>query len=106
MALFLEKTDWGQEIGGYWESFGREAGYEVVVKGEYAPGSKDCSNIILQAKTLGAESVLGVPSPPDGMTIVKQMKELDFTPKFLVLLRGSDSPAWSNNLGARLALCP
>ena len=28
VALFLEKTDWGQEIGGYWESFGKEAGYE------------------------------------------------------------------------------
>jgi branched-chain amino acid transport system substrate-binding protein len=34
------------------------------------------------------------------MTQVKQMKELDFTPKFLMLLRGSDSPAWTNNLGA------
>ncbi len=41
-----------------------------------------------------------MPSPPDGMTMVKQMKELDFTPKFLLLLRGSDSPAWSKNLGA------
>ena len=100
VALFLEKTDWGQEIGGYWESFGKEAGYEVVVKGEYAPGAKDFSNVILQAKSAGAESVLGVPSPPDGMTLVKQMKELDFTPKFLMLLRGSDSPAWTNNLGA------
>jgi branched-chain amino acid transport system substrate-binding protein len=99
VALFLEKTDWGQEIGGYWESHGKEAGYQTVVKGEYAPGSKDFSNMILQAKSAGAESVLGVPSPPDGMTIVKQMKELDFTPKFLVLLRGSDGPAWSKNLG-------
>ena len=44
-----------------------------------------------QARSAGAESVLGVPSPPDGMTLVKQMKELDFTPKFLLLLRGSDS---------------
>lgn len=100
VALFLEKTDWGQEIGGYWETFGKEAGYEMVVKGEYAPGAKDFSNLILQAKSAGAESVLGVPSPPDGMTVVKQMKELDFTPKFLVLLRGSDSPAWTKNLGS------
>jgi len=100
VALFLERTDWGREIGGYWESFGKEAGYTVVVKGEYAPGSKDFSNMILQSKSAGAESVLGVPSPPDGMTMVKQMKELDFTPKFLLLLRGSDSPAWSKNLGS------
>ena len=99
VALFLEKTDWGQEIGGYWESYGKEAGYEMVVKAEYAPGSKDFSSMILQAKSAVAEAVLGVPNPPDGMTIVKQMKELDFTPKFLMLLRGSDGPAWSKNLG-------
>jgi branched-chain amino acid transport system substrate-binding protein len=99
VALFLERTDWGREIGGYWESYGKEAGYATVTKAEYAPGSKDFANIILQAKSAGAESVLGVPSPPDGMTMVKQMKELDFTPKFLLLLRGSDSPAWSQNLG-------
>ena len=53
VALFLEKTDWGQEIGGYWESYGKEAGYEMVVKAEYAPGSKDFSNMILQAKSTG-----------------------------------------------------
>jgi branched-chain amino acid transport system substrate-binding protein len=99
VALFLERTDWGQEIGGYWESYGKEAGYEMVVKAEYAPGSKDFSNMILQAKSAGAESVFGVPNPPDGMTMVKQMKELDFTPKFLILLRGSDGPVWAKNLG-------
>ena len=88
VAMFLEKTDWGQEIGGYWESYGKEAGYEMVVKAEYAPGSKDFSNMILQARSAGAESVFGVPNPPDGMTIVKQMKELDFTPKVSDLAAG------------------
>lgn len=89
VALFLERTDWGREIGGYWETFGKEMAYAIVVKAEYAPGSQDFSNMILQAQSAGAEAVLGVPSPPDGMTLVKQMKELNFTPKFLLLLRGS-----------------
>src|SRR5262249_3020922 len=92
------------------ESYGKEAGYEMGVKAEYAPGSKDFSSMILQAKSAVAEAVLGVPNPPDGMTIVKQMKELDFTPKFLMLLRGADRPAWATNLvpaaGHRLARCP
>ena len=34
----------------------------MVVKAEYAPGSKDFSNMILQAKSAGAESVFGVPN--------------------------------------------
>ena len=33
---------------------------------------------VLKAKSAGAEAVFALPSPPDGMTIVKQMKELDF----------------------------
>ncbi len=30
VALFLERTDWGREVGGYWESFGKETGYARV----------------------------------------------------------------------------
>ena len=44
-------------------------------------GVKDFSDLILKAKSAGAEAVFALPSPPDGMTIVKQMKELDFNPK-------------------------
>ncbi len=99
VALFLEKTDWGKEIGGFWESYGRAHGYEVVVTAEYAPGAKDFSDVILKAKAAGAEVVFGVPSPPDGMAIVKQMRELDFTPKVLFFTRAPDTPLWATNLG-------
>jgi len=43
--------------------------------------------------------VFGIPTPPDGMTIIKQMKELGYTPKLTVLIRASDSPPWTKNLG-------
>jgi branched-chain amino acid transport system substrate-binding protein len=99
VALFLERTDWGKEMGSLWESLAKQNKYQVVASGEYAPGAKDFSDLILKAKTAGAEAVFTLPSPPDGMTIVKQMKELDFSPKASVFIRASDPPVWSQNLG-------
>jgi branched-chain amino acid transport system substrate-binding protein len=99
VALFLERTDWGKEMGSLWESAAKQHGYQVVASGEYAPGSKDFSDLILKAKSAGAETVLALPSPPDGMTIVKQMKELDFNPRVNLFIRAADPPVWSQNLG-------
>jgi branched-chain amino acid transport system substrate-binding protein len=98
VALFLERTDWGKEMGLGWESLAKKHGYQIVARGEYAPGSKDFSDLILKAKSASAETVLALPSPPDGMTIVKQMKELDFNAKVNLFIRAADPPVWSQNL--------
>ena len=98
VALFLERTDWGKEMGTGWQGLAKKHGYEVVSSGEYAPGSKDFSDLILKAKAAGAEALLALPSPPDGMTIVKQMKELDFNLKVNLFIRAADPPVWSQNL--------
>jgi branched-chain amino acid transport system substrate-binding protein len=99
VALILERTDWGKEMGSLWESMAKQNNYQVVASGEYAPGAKDFSELVLKAKAAGAEAVFTLPSPPDGMTLVKQMKELDFSPKAAVFIRASDPPVWSQNLG-------
>jgi branched-chain amino acid transport system substrate-binding protein len=99
VALILERTDWGKEMGSHWETMAKQNSYQVVASGEYAPGAKDFSDLVLKAKAAGAEAVFTVPSPPDGMTLVKQMKELDFSPKAAVFIRASDPPVWSQNLG-------
>ena len=98
VAIFQEKTDWGAEMGAAWTEAGKAAGYKVVVHGEYAPGSKDFSDLILKAKTANADAVFGLPTPPDGMTIVRQMKELGYTPRLTVLIRAPDSAPWIKNL--------
>lgn len=99
VAMFLERTDWGREMGSLWEADAKEHGYQIVAKPEYAPGAKDFSDAILKAKAAGAESVLALPNPPDGMAIFKQMKELDFNAKAYVFVRAPDPPVWSKNLG-------
>ena len=99
VAIFQEKTDWGQEMTAAWLEAGKAAGYQVVVQGEYAPGAKDFSDLILKAKAANAEAVFAIPTPPDGMTMIKQMKELDYNPKMNMMIRAADSPPWTKNLG-------
>jgi branched-chain amino acid transport system substrate-binding protein len=98
-AIFQEKTDWGREMATAWTEAGKSAGYQVVVNAEYAPGAKDFSDMILKAKGAGADVVFGLPTPPDGMTMVKQMKELGYSPKMTMLIRAPDPPIWAKNLG-------
>jgi branched-chain amino acid transport system substrate-binding protein len=99
VAIFQEKTDWGREMATAWMEAGKAAGYQVVAQGEYAPGAKDFSDLILKAKAANADAVFALPTPPDGMTIVKQMKELGYNPKLALFIRAPDPPIWSKNLG-------
>ncbi len=99
VAIFSERTDWGKEQGDLWVTRSREFGYEVVFRGEYTVGARDMSDLILRARAAGAELVLAVPTPPDAITMVRQMKELRFTPKAFFALRGADSIAFRQALG-------
>jgi branched-chain amino acid transport system substrate-binding protein len=99
VAIFQEKTDWGREMATAWTEAGKAAGYQVVVQGEYAPGAKDFSDLVLKAKGANADAVFALPTPPDGMTMIKQMKELGYTPKLAMFIRAPDPSIWSKNLG-------
>ena len=99
VAIFQEKTDWGQEMNAAWTEAGKTGGWQVVMHGEYAPGAKDFSDLILKAKAANADAVFAIPTPPDGVTMVKQMKELGYTPRLSLFIRAPDAQIWSQNLG-------
>ncbi|HLF26326.1 MAG TPA: amino acid ABC transporter substrate-binding protein [Anaerolineae bacterium] len=100
IAIFAETTDWGTELSGLWKDEAAKRGYSVVADQTYAPGSQDFSPNILAAKDAGAEVVLALPNPPDGLALAKQIKELDFNAGLYVFIRAADSLAWAENLGA------
>ncbi|HLW48467.1 MAG TPA: amino acid ABC transporter substrate-binding protein [bacterium] len=99
LAIFQERTDWGREMGDVWTSRSRENGYQVVMNAQYTPLTKDFSDIILRAKAAGADAVFALPNPPDGIALVRQMKELDFNPKALLMVRAPDVVSWTQALG-------
>jgi branched-chain amino acid transport system substrate-binding protein len=99
VAIFQEKTDWGNELGGLFKADAKPAGYEVVYYAEYAPGTTDYSTLIQEAKAAGADMLLGMPNTPDGIAIIKQMQELAWAPKFTMLVRAPDAANWGETLG-------
>ncbi|MEW6403642.1 MAG: amino acid ABC transporter substrate-binding protein [Chloroflexota bacterium] len=99
IAIFAEKTDWGAELGGLWTEEAGKRGYTITTY-EYAPGTTDFSSIILPARDSGAEVVLALPNPPDGLALAKQIKELDFNASAYVFIRAADGPTWAENLAA------
>jgi len=99
VAIFAENTDWGAEMDGLWKKEAQARGYQIVADEQYAVGAPDFSPMILAAKNANADAVLALPSPPDGMAIFKQMKELDFNANFYFFIRSADGQVWSQNLG-------
>jgi len=99
VAIFAERTDWGRELSRLWTARSTENGYQIVLSAEYTVGTRDFSDIILRAKAAGAEAVFSLPTPPDGLALVRQMKELDFNPKTVLMIRAPDFPGWTQALG-------
>ena len=100
VAVFAEKTDWGAEMVGLWQSEADARGGYTLTVSEYAPGTTDFSSLILPAKDAGAEVLLALPNSPDGLAMMKQIKELDWNAKVYFLIRAPDPPTFGENLGA------
>ena len=86
-------------MGGAWRQEAETRGYTIVADETYAPGSTDFSDLILKAKDGGAQVVLALPNPPDALALVKQIKELDFNPSLIAIVRGADAITWPQNMG-------
>lgn len=98
VAVFAEKTDWGEELMRLTPEVAKKGNYMIVASKSYAVGTKDFSSLIIAAKSADADIVLGVPAPPDGIALIRQIKELDYNPKVVIFWRAAGTPLWSANL--------
>jgi len=92
-------ADWGNECAKHLRELAKQRGYTVVVDQKYAPPSTDFSSAILALKSAGAEALFSVPTPPQSIIIVKQMKELNYAPKVTCLIRGPDLTTYWEAVG-------
>jgi len=95
IALAIEQTEFVTELCGFVKKEAATKGMSIVYEGKYAMLSPDMSQLILQAKNAGAEVFLGAPVPPDAITMLKQMNELDYRPKAIVFNRATDDQSWA-----------
>ncbi|MDH5696401.1 MAG: amino acid ABC transporter substrate-binding protein [Dehalococcoidia bacterium] len=99
-VIFEEQTDWGVELSEYFQKELEKRGvYTLTGVHKYSMLAKDYSPLILAAKAAGAEVLLSNPITPDGMTMMRQMKELDYNPKMIVMIRAPDDLPWGMALG-------
>ena len=88
-----------QEAMSYWSETAKKLGFDIVFHQKYPAGTKDFSAMITGAKAAGAEILLAYPVPPEGPAIVKQMKELDFSPKVTHFVRAPEGASFGPALG-------
>ncbi|MCE5253279.1 MAG: amino acid ABC transporter substrate-binding protein [Actinomycetia bacterium] len=75
-------------------------GWEIVSDEKFVEGNKDFSSMILKYKEAGAEAVDVLISPADGITFVRQMKEQNWSPKYMFGFKGFWPVEFYKGLGA------
>lgn len=109
VGIWEPNSGWGKEQSDEWDQKLSNAGYDVVLREKFSLGNQDFSTLISRSKSANVEILLSVPTPPGGITAVKQMKENNFVPEVLQFVRGADPEAWWSALGdsgAYAMMCP
>jgi len=98
-AFFEEQADWITELVQMMKQEAAKQGINFAYEGQYQMLTPDFSQLIIGAKNAGAEVLVGAPTPPDGINILKQMKQLNYSPKAIIFFRAASDPSWAD-LGA------
>lgn len=92
------QSDWGNEAARYLRENAKK-GFAVVVDQKYALTTNDFAPLILAAKSAGAETLFSVSSPVQSMTMIRQMKELNYAPKVTYFVSGPDLTTFWDSMG-------
>jgi len=99
VAYFGIQDEWGTSTGRYLKEFAAKRNVDIALFEMYAMTATDFSSHIINAKRIGADALFTTPTPPQGVRFVKQMKELDWSPRLAFILRAADDSSWPKNLG-------
>ena len=102
-GLFPNDADgnaWGDKDNGLPKPLA-EAGYELVVPGQYQPLTDDFSSQIAAFKEAGCEMVTGNMIPPDFATFWSQSAQQGFNPKVVTIGKALLFPSVIESLGDR-----
>ena len=100
IALFTDNEADGVSWGEVVQALAPKEGYKVVMHASFAPGTTSYQSYITKAQSAGAQIVIAVMAPPDGITLWKQMKGLDFKPKVAFCEKCGDTGAFAKALGS------
>lgn len=87
-AVMTENTPDGVGFGDATKAGLEAQGWKVASYEKFVEGNKDFSSIILKFKQANVDAVVCLIAPTDGITFVKQMKEQNWSPKYLFGYKG------------------
>ncbi len=91
VALFTDLEEDGVVMGGLWEMQAPELGYEVVYRGEFPVGNTNFTAQVQEARESGAEVVIAQVIPPDGVSLLREMKAQGWAPKAVFLEKAGNT---------------
>jgi branched-chain amino acid transport system substrate-binding protein len=96
IVVFEAQDVFGKESSVYAQKEATANGYKTMPL-KYTRFTKDLSSQILESKRAGADMMYGGMFQPDGILLMKQMKELDYNPKLVIIhSAAADSAAWGS----------
>lgn len=98
-ALIMEDTFDGRAFAGIFRELAQKYGYQFVLDEPWAVGAKDYSAQIIKAKSLGVDAILIFGADADCITFVRQMKENDFSVKYMHGWKGTWAGEFYQALG-------
>lgn len=98
VAIWRENTVLGEVLEKYEAPQFVSAGWDVTIL-PYSAGSKDFTDLILKSKQKEVSMIVGIPTPPDTIAMVRQMKDLAYAPKMAFLTRGASVVQFKEALG-------
>ncbi len=100
VAIMNENSAFSKDTADGAAKKAQEAGFQVVFREEYAKDVRDLTPILTRARALNPDVLIGGTYGEDATLIVRQLKDLNWTPRLLSLSIGPALPDFTENLGA------
>jgi branched-chain amino acid transport system substrate-binding protein len=99
-AVVMEDSPDGQGFGGAFKAMAKKHNVNIALDEPLAMGAKDYSAYILKMKAKGVDAVLLFSNPTDAITLVRQMKEQNFSVPYFHGWKGTWTGEFHEALGA------
>ncbi|MGD8786985.1 MAG: amino acid ABC transporter substrate-binding protein [Phycisphaerales bacterium] len=98
-ALFIEDSTDGKQLAELLAALAEKYGYKIVLQEFLEIDSKDYYSQIFEAKSMGVDAIILFANVPESATLVRQMKQMNFSVKFFQGIKGTWASEFHEALG-------
>lgn len=96
VALFTDQEEDGVVMGGLWTATAPKLGYSIAYHAKFPVGNTNFTDQVKAAKEAGAEVVIAQVIPPDGISLLREMKAQGWQPKAVFLEKAGNTGGYPN----------